>query len=172
MGTTTHPHPCRCRARAFSSPPGLPFVLSCPGIGLSFPGPLSPPCSVVDVPFGVVGGGIGAGGRGTARDVVVVKGSGWCNEGRTMMWQCPYLARSGLGNRRNRRNPVFWAYRAHFCVDFDDPNINLKGLLCIFWMWGVFLRIFMFSLIILCSFCKIDLVFRFFYTKKGSKRNL
>ena len=29
-------------------------------------------------------------------------------------------------------NPVFGAYWAHFCVDFDDPNINLKGLLCIF----------------------------------------
>jgi len=29
-------------------------------------------------------------------------------------------------------NAVFGAYRAHFCVDFDDPNINLKGLLCIF----------------------------------------
>jgi len=64
MGTTTHPHPRRCHACAFLSPPGLPFVLSCPGIGLSFPGPLLPPCSVVDVPFGVVGGGIGAGDGG------------------------------------------------------------------------------------------------------------
>jgi len=27
----------------------------------------------------------------------------------------------------------------------------------------------MFSLIILCSFCKIDLVFRFFISKKGVK---
>jgi len=35
-----------------------------------------PLCGVVDVPFGVVGGGGGAGGRGTTRDVVVVKGSG------------------------------------------------------------------------------------------------
>ena len=29
-------------------------------------------------------------------------------------------------------NVVFWAYQAHFCVNFNDPNINLKGLLCIF----------------------------------------
>ncbi len=63
-------------------------------------------------------------------------------------------------------NAVFWAYQAHFCVNFDDPNIGLKGLLCIFRMCTVFLRIFMFSLIILCNFCKIDLVFRFFIPKK------
>jgi len=99
MGTTTHPHPRRCRAPTFSSPPDFPFVLSCPGIVLSFPGPLVPPCGVVDVLFGVVGGRRGAGGWGTVREVVVVKGSGWCEEGRTMMWQRPYLVRSELGNR-------------------------------------------------------------------------
>ena len=44
-----------------------------------------PPCGVVDVPFGVMGGGRGAGGRETVRVMVVVKGSGWCEEGRTMM---------------------------------------------------------------------------------------
>ena len=85
-----------------------------------------PPSGVVDMPSGVVGGGRGAGGRGTTRDVVVVKGSG--ND----------VAMSTLG--RSRRVPSSaiaeieenWAYWAHFCVDFDYPNINLKGLLCIF----------------------------------------
>jgi len=90
MGTTAHPHPRRCHACASIPTRPPPFALSRPGlmrrVRRPFPhigrrrGVLVPPCGVVDVPFGVVGGGRGAGGRGTTRDVVVVKGSGWCEE--------------------------------------------------------------------------------------------
>ena len=90
MGRRAHPHPRRCHACASIPTRPPPFALSRPGlmrrVRRPFPhigrrrGVLVPPCGVVDVPFGVVGGGRGAGGRGTTRDVVVVKGSGWCEE--------------------------------------------------------------------------------------------
>jgi len=136
----------------------------------SFPSVLVPLCGVVDVPFGVMVEVLGDRGRqgtwswwrglGGMR-----KGGRWW--GNVHIW--PFAARSELGNCWNWRKCGVWAYWVHFYVDFDDSNINLKGLLCIFWMWDVFLRIFMFSLIILCSFCKIDLIFRFFIPQKGVK---
>ena len=86
MGTTAHPHPRHCHACASIPTRPPPFALSRPRLMRCVQHPflhigrrrgvLVPLCGVVDVPFGVVGGGGGAGGRGTTRDVVVVKGSG------------------------------------------------------------------------------------------------
>jgi len=96
IGTLAHLHPRHCHTCASIATRPPPFMLSCPGLvpscPASFRSVLVPPCSVMDVPFGVVGGGRGAGSRGSARVVVVVKGSGWCEEGRMMMWQHPHLA--------------------------------------------------------------------------------
>ena len=96
MGTTAHPYPCCC-ACVPTRPPL--FMLSCPSscchVRRPFPhmghqrGILVMPYGVVDEPFCVMGGGGGAGERGTVRDTVVV---GVRKGERTMMWQRPYLA--------------------------------------------------------------------------------
>ena len=63
-------------------------------------------------------------------------------------------------------NALFSAYWALFCINFDDPNINLKGLLCIFYMCSLFLNI---LLLFFEAFIKFTWSFDFFIPRNGIK---
>ena len=62
-----------------------------------------------------------------------------------------------------QENAVFWAYRAHFCVDFDDPN---RPFMYIFECEVYFSEFSCFHLLFFVVFVKLTWFFDFLYQKR------
>ncbi len=167
MGTMAHLHSHHCHTCACIPTQPPPFTLSHPELVpsclASFPshyqishwrGILVTPCGVVDVPF----------------DIVMVKGSGWCKEGRTIMWQYPHLAVCGTfrawQSPKSKKMQCFGLIRP-ISVSISMIQISIWRAFYVYFECVVYVSGFLcFHSLFFVAFVKLTWLFDFWYQKR------